>query len=133
MRLHGEQALVLVLAAEVHRRAHAPGELAHARHVPVHVHAAAAVRAHAPAHHGAVLVVARKEEPALDLERGRPLADHARVGALAHEELDRREQRGLSRARLAGEDVQSRSRLDVRALDDRYVFYVQLPEHFAPR
>jgi hypothetical protein len=53
-----KEALVLVLAAEVDRRAHLGRELAHARHAAVKLHAAPPVRGHAPTDHH-VLPVAR--------------------------------------------------------------------------
>ena len=82
--LDGKEALVLVLAAEVYGGPHAGGELTHAGHVPVYLHATAAVRGDAAAHHAAVGVSPAHEEAALDAEPVRTLPDGRRVRALPH-------------------------------------------------
>ena len=133
MGLDGEQALMLVLAAEVDRGTHALRELADARHVAVQLNAAASVGAHAAAHHGAVLVVPGKKQPPLDLERRCALAHHTGVGALAHQQLDRGEQRRLAGAGLARQHGEPGRRLDGGIADERDVTRVQLVDHRATR
>ena len=76
--------LVLVLAAEVYGGPHAGGKLTHAGHVPVYLHATAAVRGDAAAYHAAVGVSPAHEEAALDAEPVRTLPDGRRVRALPH-------------------------------------------------
>ena len=127
--LDGKEALVLVLAAEVYGGPHAGGELAHAGHVSVYLHAAAAVRGDAAAHHAAVGVSSAHEEAALDAEPVCPLPDGRHVRALSHQQLYGREERRLARARLAGEDGEAACRLDGGVVDEGDVADVHLVDH----
>ena len=131
VRLDGEQALVLVLAAEVDGGPHARRELAHARHAPVKLHAPAAVGAHAPAHDRSVFVVAAQEETSLHLEGVRALAHHSGVRALPHQQLDGGEQRRLARARLSREHGEAGGGLDGGVPNERDVARAKLVDHAA--
>ena len=129
VRRHGEQALVLVLAAEVDRGTHLPGQLAHARHAAVNLHAAAATRLHAPAHHVAFIVIRAQVDAPLHKQVVVALADGARVGALAYQELQGTEQGRLTGARLTRQHREAGCGLDGRVADQGDALNVELVNH----
>ena len=133
VRRHREEPLVLVLPAEVDHRSHALRELASRGHPSVKLDASAAVRRDAPAHHDSVGVSPALDETPLDLEVIGALAHRASVGALAYEQLDSREERGLSRARLAREHREPRRGDERRVMDERDIGDMQLVEHLSAR
>ena len=123
---------MLVLAAQVDRRPDALRQLAHARHRAVDGGAAADVGREAPAHDGPVEIVGAEIEQRLDLEGIGSLAHARRIGALAHGELHRGEERGLARSRLAREDREPARGLDRRIADERDVLCAERLEHHLP-
>ena len=127
-----EQALVLVLAAQVHGRAHELGELAHARHAPVHLDATAPGGLDAAGDDVAVGVVGAAVDAPLNDEGGRPLADGRAVGALADEELEGAEEGRLAGAGLAGEHCEALRRPHRGLADQGDVAGAQLVDHRRP-
>ena len=99
-----EQALVLVLAAQVHHHADALRKLAHAGDAAVNFYAAAAL-GRKTAQHGETLRVERAVEQArLDAGKRLALAHGRRIRAFAQNELKRREQRSLAGTSLASQN-----------------------------
>ena len=99
-----EQALVLVLTAQVHHHAHALRKLTHAGNTAIDLHAAAALGRKATLHGETLGVVRAVEQASLDARQRLALTHRRRIGALAQNELERREQRGLAGTRLTGQD-----------------------------
>ena len=99
-----EQALMLVLAAQIHHHADALGKLAHAGNATINLDAAAAFGRKAALHGEALRVVWTVEQPRLDARKCLALAHGRRIRALAQNELKRREQCGLAGTGLAGQD-----------------------------
>ena len=99
-----EQALMLVLAAQIHHHADALGKLAHAGDAAVNLDAAAALGRKAALHGEALRVVRAIEQARLDARKRLALAHGRRIRALAQNELKRREQCCLAGAGLAGQD-----------------------------
>ena len=79
-----EQALVLMLAAQVDQRADPLGKLSNARHSTIHASAGATVGAHAALGHKALLVMRPREQAALDQGALAPLAHRGGIRALTH-------------------------------------------------
>ena len=83
-----------------------------------------------------MLIKPRRERPAgrgiefrCDFRTLRAVADHRRVGAAAHSELERVHQDRLARAGLAGEHREPRLELELERLDDDKIADAQLAEH----
>ena len=126
----GEQALVLMLAAQVDRRADARREFADRGHGTVNLHAAAPGHLHATTHDTPVGIAVPEVEATLHRERIGTLAHRARIRALAHQELDGREQSGLARAGLAGEHRETGGgRRDGRLADEGDILDAKLVDH----
>ena len=150
--------LVLVLTAEVDGGRHGTGKLADAGHAAVDGHARTPVRGYA-AHGDQLDGNAVVRLPAFNRVSGRParkivgrrkagkdgavepprhgegflaVADGVFVGARTHEQLQRREQRRLARARLAREHGQPARRHQRRLADQRQVLNLDLVDHRAP-
>lgn len=139
---------MLVLAAQVDGGSHGAGKFADAGHAAVDGYARAAVRRHAAGGHefAEVIEVARSQgsigfgavgggdavEPPRHGEGLFAVADGVLVGARAHEQLQRREQRRLARARLAREHGQPARRHERRLADQREVLNLDLIDHRAP-
>ena len=121
-----------MLAAQIDLGPHGLRQLFDRGHLAVDGNAAAAVGANAAAHDAALYIVGPHEEASLDLKRSRPLAHGARIGALADQQLDGRQQRGLSRARLARQNRKATRELDRGLLDQGNVLHMQLVEHYLP-
>ena len=129
-----EQALVLMLAAQVDRRSDAGGKLADRGHGTVYGNAAASVRTHLPNGHMTVGgVFATQEEPALNRGCRFPLADRCCIGAFAHQEFYGREKRCFARARFARDDGKPRRRSERSIANQSDVFDMKLVKHTAPR
>ena len=105
-----EQALVLVLAAQIHHHTTALRKLAHTGDAAVNLHAAAALGRKAALHGEPLRVVRPVEQPRLDARQRLALAHRRRIRALAQNKLEGREQRGLAGAGLAGQDSQTGTR-----------------------
>ena len=71
----------------------------------------------------------RHAEHGRDGAVGRPVADHRAVRLGAEHEIDAVQNDGLARTRLTGKDVQPLPELDLGALDERHVAYVQSDKH----
>ena len=123
------QALVLVLAAEVYRRAHALGQLAHGGHAPIDLDAPAAFGLDPASHHHALGIRRGEEDAALDNQPIGTLSHGTRVRALAHQELYGREERGLARPRLPRQHGESWRGGYGRVTDEGDVLHVQLVDH----
>ena len=140
--------LMLMLAAQVDGRRDGARELPHAGHAPVDGHAGppvggdpsgddqfvkegravgfCALGSRAPVRRG------NAEEPPGNQQRVLAVAHGLLVGARAHEQLQRREQRRLARARLAREHGQPARRLKRSLADQRKVLNLDLIDHRAP-
>ena len=99
-----EQALVLVLAAQIHHHTDALRKLTHAGDAAVNLHAAAALGRKAALDREAFRVVRAVKQPCLDARERLALAHRRRIRALAQNELERREQRGLTGAGFSGQN-----------------------------
>lgn len=99
-----EQALVLVLAAQIHHHANALRKLAHAGDAAVNLHAAAALGRKAALDREAFRVVRPVEESRLDARQHLALAHRRRIRALTQNKLEGREQRGLAGAGFSGQN-----------------------------
>ncbi len=86
-----EQALMLVLTAQVHHHADALRKLAHAGDAAVYFYAAAALGRKAALYGKALRVVRSVEQARLDAGKRLALAHRRRIRALAQNELERRE------------------------------------------
>ena len=129
-----EQALMLVLAAQIDRRPDARSKLANRCHGAIYGDAAAPIRAHLSNSHMAIgsIFIAQKE-PALNRGGRLPLADRCRIGALAHQELYGREKRRFAGACFARDDSKPRRRGERSIANQRDVFDMKLVKHTAPR
>ena len=99
-----EQALVLVLAAQIHHHANALRKLAHAGDAAVNLHAAAALGRKATLDRETLRVVWTVEQPRLNASKRLALAHRRRIRALAQNKLEGREQRGLAGAGFSGQN-----------------------------
>ena len=124
-----EQALVLVLAAQIHHHANALRKLAHAGDAAVNLHAAAALGRKTALHGEPFRVVRPVEESCLDARERLALAHRRRIRALAQNKLKSREQRGLASAGLAGQDSQAGTRHQRRLANECNVRNLQLIDH----
>ena len=145
-RLH--KLLVLVLAAQIDGGRHGARKLSDAGHAAVEGHARAPIGRHAADGHDlpevAKAALSRRGigfgilgggdavEPSRHRQRLLAVADCPLVGALAHEQLQRREQRGLARARLAREHREAARRLERGLTDQGEVLNLDLVDHRAP-
>ena len=128
-----EQALVLVLAAKIHHHADALRKLAHAGDAAVNLNAAAALGRKAALYGETLRVVRAVEQARLDAGKRLALANRRRIRALAQNELERREQCGLTSTGLAGQDGQAGTRHQRRLANERDVGNLQLIDHGALR
>ena len=128
-----EQALVLVLAAQIHHHTNALRKLAHTCDAAVNLHSAAALGRKAALHGKTLRVVWTVEQPRLDARQRLALAHRRRIRALAQNKLESREQRGLAGAGLAGQDSQAGTRNQRRLANERNVRNLQLIDHDALR
>ena len=124
-----EQALMLVLAAQIHHHANALRKLAHTGDATVNLHAAAALGRKAALHGETLRVVWTVEQPRLDARQRLALTHRRRIRALAQNKLEGREQRGLAGAGLAGQDSQAGTRQQRRLANERNVGNLQLIDH----
>lgn len=99
-----EQALMFMLAAQIHHHADALGKLAHAGNATVNLHAAAALGRKAALHGEALRVARAIEQARLDARKRLALTHGRRIRALAQDELKRRKQRGLTGTSLASQN-----------------------------
>ena len=99
-----EQALMFMLAAQIHHHANALRKLAHAGDTAVNFYAAAALGRKAALHGEALRVVRTVKQTRLDAGKRLALANRRRIGALAQNELECREQCGLTSTGLAGQN-----------------------------
>ena len=99
-----EQALVLVLAAQIHHHANALRKLAHAGDAAVNLHAAAALGRKAALDREALRVVWTVEQPRLNASKRLALAHRRRIRTLAQNKLESREQRGLTGAGFSSQN-----------------------------
>ena len=125
----GKQALVLVLATEVDRRAHLLRELRHAGHAPVDLDATAARGLNAAPHDVAVDVIRPEVDAPFDEQVVITFANGAGVRALAHEQLAGAEQRSLARTRLTREHGEARGGHERRIADECHALDVELVNH----
>ena len=142
--MHGglHELLVLVLTAEVDGGRHGTSKLADARHAAVEGDARAAVRGDAargdqlPKVGLGVRILEPIERDAVEPPRHDEglfaVADGILVGARAHEQLQRREQRRLARTRLAREHGQPARRHERGLANQREVLNLDLIDHRAP-
>ena len=128
-----EQALVLVLAAQIHHHANALRKLAHTGNAPVNLHAAAALGGKAALYGEPFRVVRPVEESCLDARERLALAHRRRIRALAQNKFEGREQRGLAGTGLAGQDSQAGTRHQRRLANECNVRNLQLIDHDALR
>ena len=128
-----EQALVLMLAAQIHHHAEALGKLAHAGDAAVDPDAAAALGRKAALHGEPLRVVRAIEQARLDARQRLALAHGRRIRTLAQYELERRKQRGLAGTGLAGQDSQAGTRHQRRLANECNVGNLQLIDHDALR
>ena len=128
-----EQALVLVLAAQIHHHANALRKLAHTGDAPVNLHAAAALGGKAALYGEPFRVVRPVEESCLDARERLALAHRRRIRALAQNKFEGREQRGLASTGLAGQDSQAGTRHQRRLANECNVRNLQLIDHDALR
>ena len=128
-----EQALVLVLAAQIHHHANALRKLAHAGDAAVNFYAAAALGRKATLYGEPLRVVRTVEQACLDARLRLALAHRRRIRALAQYELKRREQRGLAGTGLAGQDSQAGTRHQRRLTNECDVRNLKLIDHDALR
>ena len=129
-----QEVLVLVLAAQIYRGAQLLGELAHGGHGAVDAHAAAPVGGNLAACDMPVACVVGvglggQEEAALDHGALRAFAHGRGVGAVAHEQLDRRQQRGFAGARFARDHREARRGRERRFANKGDILHVELVEH----
>mgnify|MGYP001014817585 CR=1 FL=1 len=61
------------------------------------------------------------------------LTDERGIGPVAEQQLERRDQNGLARARFAGKRGKTGPELEPDVLDEREVFHVKLRQHVRPR
>ena len=99
-----EQALVLVLAAQIHHHTNALRKLAHTGDAAVNLHAAAALGRKAALDREAFRVVRAVKQPRLDARQRLALAHRRRIRALTQNKLEGREQRGLAGAGFSGQN-----------------------------
>ena len=99
-----EQTLVLVLTAKIHHHADALGKLAHAGDAAVNLDAAATLGRKAALNGEALRVVRAVEQARLDASERLALAHRRRIRALAQNELERREQCGLTGTGFSGQN-----------------------------
>ena len=99
-----EQALVLVLAAQIHHHANALRKLAHAGDAAVNLHAAAALGRKATLDRETLRVVWTVEQPRLNASKRLALAHRRRIRTLAQNKLEGREQRGLTGAGFSSQN-----------------------------
>ena len=99
-----EEALVLVLTAKIHHHADALRKLTHAGDAAVNFYAAAALGRKATLYGEPLRVVRTVEQARLDAGKRLALAYRRRIRAFAQNKLERREQRGLAGAGLAGQN-----------------------------
>ena len=99
-----EQALVLVLAAQVHHHADALRKLAHAGDAAVYFYAAATLGRKAAQYGETLRVMWTVEQARLDAGKRLALAHGRRICTLAQNELESREQRSLAGASLASQN-----------------------------
>ena len=124
-----EQALVLVLAAQIHHHANALRKLAHTGNAAVNLHAAAALGRKTALYGKAFRVVWTVEQPRLDTRQRLALAHRRRIRTLTQNKLERREQRGLAGAGLAGQGSQTGTRHQRRLANECNVRNLQLIDH----
>ena len=124
-----EQALVLVLAAQIHHQTNALRKLAHTGDAAVNLHAAAALGRKAALDREAFRVVRAVKQPRLDARQRLALAHRRRIRALTQNKLERREQRSLAGAGLTGQDSQAGTRHQRRLANECNVRNLQLIDH----
>ena len=124
-----EQALVLVLAAQIHHHTNALRKLAYTGDAAVNLHAAAALGRKAALDREAFRVVRAVKQPRLDARQRLALAHRRRIRALTQNKLEGREQRGLAGAGLAGQDSQTGTRHQRRLANECNVGNLQLIDH----
>ena len=99
-----EQALVLVLAAQIHHHANALRKLAHTGDAAVNLHAAAALGRKAALNREALRVVRAVKQACLNARQRLALAHRRRIRTLAQNKLEGREQRGLTGAGFSSQN-----------------------------
>ena len=99
-----EEALVLVLAAKILHHADTLRKFAHAGDAAVNFYAAAALGRKTALHGEALRVVRTVKQARLDAGKRLARAHRRRIRALAQNELERREQRGLTGAGFSGQN-----------------------------
>ena len=99
-----EQTLMFMLAAQIHHHADALRKLAHAGDTAVNFYATAAFGRKTAPHGEALCVVRAVKQARLDAGKCLTLAHRRRIRALAQNELERREQRGLTGAGFSGQN-----------------------------
>ena len=99
-----EQALVLVLTAKIHHHTDALRKFAHAGDAAVNFYAAAALGRKAAPHGDALRVMRAIKQARLDAGKCLALAHRRRIRALAQNELECREQRGLTGAGFSSQN-----------------------------
>ena len=124
-----EEALVLVLTAQIHHHADALRKLAHAGDAAVNPHAAAALGRKAALDREALRVVRAVKQACLDARQRLALAHRRRIRTLAQNKLKGREQRGLAGAGLACQDSQAGTRHQRRLTNECNVRNLQLIDH----
>ena len=128
-----EQALVLVLAAQIHHHTNALRKLAYTGDAAVNLHAAAALGRKAALDREAFRVVRAVKQPRLDARQRLALAHRRRIRALTQNKLERRKQRGLASTGLTGQDGQAGTRHQRRLANECNVGNLQLIDHDALR
>ena len=124
-----EQALVLVLATQIHHHANTLRKLAHTGNAAVNLHAAATLGRKAALDREAFRVVRPVKQARLDARQRLALAHRRRIRALAQNKLEGREQRGLAGTGLAGQDSQAGTRHQRRLAYECNVRNLQLIDH----
>ena len=95
---------MLVLTAKIHHHADALRKFAHAGDAAVNFYAAAALGRKAALHGDALRVVRAIKQTRLDAGKCLALAHRRRIRALAQNELECREQRGLTGAGFSSQN-----------------------------
>ena len=99
-----EQALMLMLSAQIHHHANALRKLAHTGDAAVNLHAAAALGRKAALNREALRVVRAVKQACLDARQRLALAHRRRIRTLAQNKLEGREQRGLTGAGFSSQN-----------------------------
>ena len=133
--MHGgiEEALVLMLPAEVNGRSHRCRKLANRRHAPIYLDTASPGCLDTTPDHTAIWVPVAQEQASLDLERIGALAHSGGIGTLSHQQFYCAEESGFACTRLAGQYGKPRRGSDGRLTYERDVAHEQLVNHGMPR